>query len=116
MAEKEQKMDKMEKAKKIAARKLDFLRHFFIYAAVMAVLAIINNATWRGYQWWLWPALGWGGCHEPGSRSRVLRRWRSTSLVSWAISALWTSYSASLRLRNRAVMRALASTPLGVSR
>ncbi|MBN1836959.1 MAG: 2TM domain-containing protein [Spirochaetales bacterium] len=65
MAEKGEKekvegMDKVEKAKRIAARKLDFLRHFFIYAAVMAVLAIINNTTWRGYQWWLWPALGWG--------------------------------------------------------
>lgn len=51
---------KLERARRIAARKLDFLRHFTIYAVVMAVLAIINNTTWRGYQWWLWPALGWG--------------------------------------------------------
>jgi len=62
MAEKADKAQdsKLERARKIAARKLDFLRHFTIYAVVMAVLAIINNTTWRGYQWWLWPALGWG--------------------------------------------------------
>jgi uncharacterized RDD family membrane protein YckC len=52
--------EKLELARKIAMRKLDFIRHFFIYIAVMAVLAIINNVTWSGYQWWLWPALGWG--------------------------------------------------------
>jgi Flp pilus assembly protein TadB len=61
MAENEDKKpDKMELARRRAGRKLDFLRHFFIYAAVMVVLAIINNVTYRAYQWWLWPALGWG--------------------------------------------------------
>ena len=54
------KEDKLERAKKIAQRKMDFVRHAIIYAIVMAVLAIINNVTWGGYQWWLWPALGWG--------------------------------------------------------
>ena len=27
---------------------------------VIAFLAIVNNMTWGGYQWWLWAALGWG--------------------------------------------------------
>jgi len=52
--------EKIERARKIAAKKMDFIRHFLIYVVVMAVLAIINNTTWSEYQWWLWPALGWG--------------------------------------------------------
>ena len=53
--------DKYEKAKKIVKEKMDFLRHLVIYCVVMAILAIINNATTPGgYQWWLWPAGGWG--------------------------------------------------------
>lgn len=51
---------KYEAAKKIAKDKVGFIRHFIIYIFVMIVLAIINNVTYRGYQWWLWPALGWG--------------------------------------------------------
>lgn len=51
---------KIEMAKKIALQKLGFIRHALIYLLVMAALAIVNNATWSGYQWWLWPALGWG--------------------------------------------------------
>ena len=39
---------------------MDFFRHLGAYVVVMAVLAIINNVTSPGYQWWLWPALGWG--------------------------------------------------------
>ena len=54
------KDEKIERARRIAQKKMDFIRHFLIYAVVMAVLAIINNTTWSGYQWWLWPALGWG--------------------------------------------------------
>ncbi len=56
--EKENK--KYELAKKIAKEKVGFIRHFIVYIFVMIVLAIINNVTWSGYQWWLWPALGWG--------------------------------------------------------
>jgi glycerol uptake facilitator-like aquaporin len=52
--------EKLERARRIARRKMDFLRHVIIYLLVMAVLAIINNVTDAGYQWWLWPALGWG--------------------------------------------------------
>jgi hypothetical protein len=55
------KDEKLEQARRIARRKMDFLRHVIIYLLVMAVLAIINNVVaGAGYQWWLWPALGWG--------------------------------------------------------
>ncbi len=52
--------EKLELARKIALRKVGFIRHAIIYLIVMAALAIINNTTGGGYQWWLWPALGWG--------------------------------------------------------
>jgi hypothetical protein len=52
--------EKLERARRVARRKMDFLRHVIIYLVVMAVLAIVNNVTGGGYQWWLWPALGWG--------------------------------------------------------
>jgi hypothetical protein len=58
--EKSEKTDRYEVARKIAVRKVDFIRHAAIYLVVMLALAIINNATGGGYQWWLWPALGWG--------------------------------------------------------
>jgi sterol desaturase/sphingolipid hydroxylase (fatty acid hydroxylase superfamily) len=54
------KDEKLERARQVARRKMDFLRHVIIYLVVMAVLAIVNNVTGGGYQWWLWPALGWG--------------------------------------------------------
>ena len=54
------KEEKVEKAKKIVAAKLGFIRHFTVYAIVIGALAIINNATSPEYQWWLWPTLGWG--------------------------------------------------------
>ena len=47
-------------AKKIVRNKIDFIRHFLIYGIVIVLLAVINNTTYAGYQWWLWPALGWG--------------------------------------------------------
>jgi hypothetical protein len=52
--------ERMKRAKKIVKQKMEFIRHFVVYACVIAALAIINNLTWGGYQWWLWPALGWG--------------------------------------------------------
>jgi uncharacterized membrane protein YdbT with pleckstrin-like domain len=52
--------DKYKLARKIAERKVGFIRHAAIYLLVIAGLAIINNVTYAGYQWWLWPALGWG--------------------------------------------------------
>ncbi len=59
-SEKGEKTDRYEMARKIAVRKVEFIRHAAIYLVVMAVLALINNTTGGGYQWWLWPALGWG--------------------------------------------------------
>ena len=52
--------EKFERARKIAQRKVGFIRHAVTYLIVMAALALINNLTWGGYQWWLWAALGWG--------------------------------------------------------
>lgn len=52
--------EKRLRARKIAKKKADFIKHFIIYVIVIVFLAIINNVTYRGYQWWLWPALGWG--------------------------------------------------------
>ncbi len=52
--------DKYKLARKIAERKVAFIRHAAIYLLVIGGLAIINNVTFGGYQWWLWPALGWG--------------------------------------------------------
>jgi hypothetical protein len=56
----EQKDKKLERARKTAKEKVDFIRHLIIYVAVIAFLVIINNVTSSGYQWWIWPALGWG--------------------------------------------------------
>lgn len=52
--------EKYKLARKIAERKVGFIRHAAIYLLVIAGLALINNVTYTGYQWWLWPALGWG--------------------------------------------------------
>ncbi len=52
--------EKYKLARKIAERKVGFIRHAAIYLLVIGGLALINNVTWGGYQWWLWPALGWG--------------------------------------------------------
>jgi hypothetical protein len=56
-----EKKDKIyEQAKKTARNKIEFIRHLIVYVAVIAGLAVINNLTSSGYQWWLWPALFWG--------------------------------------------------------
>ena len=52
--------EKLAIARKIAERKVGFVRHAIIYLVVMVGLVIINNLTYGGYQWWLWPAFGWG--------------------------------------------------------
>jgi len=54
------KNEKMEIARKRVREKLNFFKHFVTYIVVLAFLALVNNMTWSGYQWWLWPALGWG--------------------------------------------------------
>lgn len=56
----EENDEKRLRARKIAKKKADFIKHFIVYVVVITFLAIINNVTFRGYQWWLWPALGWG--------------------------------------------------------
>ena len=51
---------KLEQARKIAKGKVSFIRHGITYLIVMAALVVINNVTGPGYQWWRWPAIGWG--------------------------------------------------------
>ena len=36
---------KLKEAKRIAHGKVEFIRHFIVYIAVMVMLAIINNIT-----------------------------------------------------------------------
>ena len=52
--------NRMEEARKRAKAKAEFIRHLMSYLVIMAFLALINNVTGSRYQWWLWPALGWG--------------------------------------------------------
>jgi hypothetical protein len=52
--------ERMAQARKIAERKVAFIRHGISYLVVIVGLAVINNVTWGGYQWWLWVAFGWG--------------------------------------------------------
>jgi hypothetical protein len=52
--------EKLAMARRIALRKVAFVRHAITYLVVMVALVLVNNLTWGGYQWWLWPALGWG--------------------------------------------------------
>ena len=56
----EEKEENLARAQKTAKDKLGFIRHAIIYVAVILVLIIINNVTYPGYQWWKWPAIGWG--------------------------------------------------------
>ena len=49
-----------ELARTTARAKLDFIRHLFTYGIIIAALIIINNIAGGGYQWWIWPAVGWG--------------------------------------------------------
>ena len=50
--------ERYERARKTAGQKVDVLRHALVYVVVIALLAVINNITAPGYQWWLWPAIG----------------------------------------------------------
>jgi hypothetical protein len=52
--------EKKEAARKRAKAKMDFIRHLATYVVVMVILILINNFTGSGYQWWIWPAAGWG--------------------------------------------------------
>ncbi len=49
-----------EQARRVAKNKISFVRHLITYVAVILVLALINNVTHAGRQWWLWVALFWG--------------------------------------------------------
>lgn len=49
-----------QRARKRAVTKLGFYKHFLVYFAVMVLLIAINLITSPGYQWFIWPMLGWG--------------------------------------------------------
>ncbi len=49
-----------ERAERIVAEKIGFLRHLIIYVVVNAVLFAINMLTSSGFLWFLIPLSGWG--------------------------------------------------------
>lgn len=49
-----------ERAERIVAEKIGFLRHLTIYVVVNAVLFAINMLTSSGFLWFLIPLGGWG--------------------------------------------------------
>ncbi len=53
-------IQRRDSARRIVAAKLGFIRHATVYILVMVGLALINNFTSPGYQWWLWGSFGWG--------------------------------------------------------
>ncbi|TET15679.1 MAG: 2TM domain-containing protein [Dehalococcoidia bacterium] len=49
-----------ERAERIVAEKVGFLRHLIIYVVVNALLFAINMVTSSGFLWFLIPLAGWG--------------------------------------------------------
>jgi hypothetical protein len=52
--------DEYAKARRRAAAKYRFFVHAAVYAAVMALLVIIDLVTSTGGIWFVWPLIGWG--------------------------------------------------------
>ncbi len=49
------------RAEKRVGDKMGFYTHFGVYVIVCVVLYVINQVTSpNGYQWFIWPVLGWG--------------------------------------------------------
>ena len=51
---------KYEKARLRVQDKLDFYCHFTTYVVVCTFLYFIYQNTSPGYDWYIWPAMGWG--------------------------------------------------------
>ena len=49
-----------EIARKIALKKIEFIKHAIVYIMIIGFLAVLNNLTNPNPQWWIWPAIGWG--------------------------------------------------------
>jgi len=50
-----------EQALKQASREAGFYIHLMWYGIIIGFLFLLNNITTPfGYQWWIWPAFGWG--------------------------------------------------------
>jgi len=58
--EQEASRKRLERARQIVRNKIGFIKHFVVYALVLVALAVLNNTTAGGYQWWIWIAFGWG--------------------------------------------------------
>lgn len=52
--------DEYAKARRRAEAKYGFFVHAAVFAAVMALLIIINVVTSPGALWFIWPLIGWG--------------------------------------------------------
>ncbi|MEO0916072.1 MAG: 2TM domain-containing protein [Pseudomonadota bacterium] len=52
--------DKYSQARGRAVAKYAFFVHAGVYAAVMALLVIINLVTSPAALWFIWPLIGWG--------------------------------------------------------
>lgn len=52
--------DGYAKARNRALAKYRFFVHAAVYAAVMALLVLINLLTLPGSIWFVWPLMGWG--------------------------------------------------------
>jgi hypothetical protein len=49
-----------EDAKKRVGEIKDFYQHLVTYVVINAFLFVINRLTSPGYNWFVWPLLGWG--------------------------------------------------------
>jgi signal transduction histidine kinase len=50
-----------EQARRQASREAGFYVHLMWYGIIIGFLFLLNNVTTPfGYQWWFWPAFGWG--------------------------------------------------------
>ncbi len=52
--------DQYARARGRAEAKYGFFVHVAVYAAVMALLVVIDMLTSPGTIWFIWPAIGWG--------------------------------------------------------
>jgi len=52
--------DEYQQARRRAEAKYDFFKHAGVYAAVMALLVVINMVTSPQSFWFIWPLIGWG--------------------------------------------------------
>lgn len=52
--------NRYEDAKKRVGELKEFYQHLLTYLVVNAFLIVVNRLTSPGYNWFIWPLLGWG--------------------------------------------------------